>query len=623
MNELALAHTAWEENLAEAVSPATMPASLPATEVELLRKGIELHRVKDLSAAKEIYLELLRRNAANADPWHLLGLVCLQKGEPEAAIPLIAQAIEIDSSVALYFCNLAYALTNTNKLRDAEAVLRHAIALDPKFAAAHHNLGCTLARFEHSTEALKCYERALELQPDYADAQFGIGVLHEAQGHYDTATSWFERTKASDSYHSPARFHLAHMRLLKGRIQDALEEYRAFKQAERARDPTLTGTEERLLPLMFVQAWCERSQNPFLPIESQSRQVIQGPVFHNSGLPALPPAASDVPLRYLAQIRDVSVIGWSDVLVANEGACALYDLAASNHDDELECEHPPAVIVSPRHAILEWRDGERLEAQKGIVLVGRGWDSYAHWVFDFLPKLGFLANYPGYEDWPVLVDEGLYSQQLEAVRLLAGPNHKVIGLKAHRSYRLDQVVVLSDFSAMRRQSYRPFTTPGANEAVISPLAVEFLREHVGRLYSTSTRAGKKFYVSRRHQTKFRRLENEHDVEALCVRRGFEVVYPEQLAFEEQVRLFSQAQVIVGPGGSNMVNTVFAPQGTKVLILACWSPRINYYFFANLAQQCNHQLAYVLGEATGRHSLGYQNDYVISLNELDSALMKLD
>ena len=622
MSEPNLARKGWEESLSPPAEPATMPSPV-AADAQLLRQAIGLHQAKQLSAAKEIYLELLRRDTANADPWHLLGLVCLQKGEAESAIPLIARAIEINSSIALYFCNLAYALTSTNKLHDAECLLRHAIALDPDFAAAHHNLGCTLARFERTEEALRCYERALELQPNYADAQFGIGALHQAQGRYDLATVWFERVKTSDSNHSAARFHLANMRLLKGRIQDALEEYRAFKQAERARDPTLTGTEERLLPVMSVQAWCDRSGDHFLPVAERSCQIIGAPVLHNADVPALPPAKAELAPRYLAQLRDVCVIGWSDVLVAKKGCCALYDLAVSNEDDRLECEHPPTVIVSPGHAIIEWRDGEPLGVENGILLVGRGWDSYAHWLFDFLPKLGFLAQRPSYENWPILVDDGLYDQQKEAVRLLVGPDREIVSLKAHRAYRLGQVVTMSDFSSMRQQSYRPFASPSGNEAAIAPPAVEFLRHRVGAQYESGIHARRRLYVSRKHQTKFRRLENEQDVETLCIRHGFEVVYPEQLRFAEQVRLFSQAQVIVGPGGSNMANTVFAPQGARVLILACRSPRINYYFFANLAQQCGHRLAYVLGHTTGRHSLGYQNDYAVSLAELDSALRQLD
>jgi capsular polysaccharide biosynthesis protein len=102
----------------------------------------------------------------------------------------------------------------------------------------------------------------------------------------------------------------------------------------------------------------------------------------------------------------------------------------------------------------------------------------------------------------------------------------------------------------------------------------------------------------------------------------EVVYPEQMSFAEQVRVFSEANVIVGPAGSNMINAVFAPAYARILILACWNPRINYYFFSNLAQLCGQRLSYVLGRVAGRHIYGYQNDYIIDLADVRSALRQI-
>jgi capsular polysaccharide biosynthesis protein len=102
-----------------------------------------------------------------------------------------------------------------------------------------------------------------------------------------------------------------------------------------------------------------------------------------------------------------------------------------------------------------------------------------------------------------------------------------------------------------------------------------------------------------------------------------VIYPEQLSFAEQVRLFSEASVLAGAGGSNMINCIFAPRGAQILLFTQWHPKINYYFFSHLAQLNGHCLEYVLGEVTRRHTFYYQNDFVVDLAKIEKALAALN
>lgn len=60
--------------------------------------------------------------------------------------------------------------------------------------------------------------------------------------------------------------------------------------------------------------------------------------------------------------------------------------------------------------------------------------------------------------------------------------------------------------------------------------------------------------------------NEQYFEDFFRKRGFKVVYPEQLAFEEQVSLVSGAKEVVGTGGTLLYLTFFCRPGTKVTIL---------------------------------------------------------
>ena len=81
----------------------------------------------------------------------------------------------------------------------------------------------------------------------------------------------------------------------------------------------------------------------------------------------------------------------------------------------------------------------------------------------------------------------------------------------------------------------------------------------------------KLYVSRRSITaklggRYRALLNEDELINALASRGYVVVEPELLTFEEQVLRFSQASAVVGLGGAAMFNTVFCAPGTKVVSL---------------------------------------------------------
>jgi capsular polysaccharide biosynthesis protein len=75
--------------------------------------------------------------------------------------------------------------------------------------------------------------------------------------------------------------------------------------------------------------------------------------------------------------------------------------------------------------------------------------------------------------------------------------------------------------------------------------------------------GRRLYVSRRSQH-MRVLVNEVALEAALVRRGFQIVRPEGMSVADQIRLFAEADVIVGPTGAGLTNALFAAPGCRVV-----------------------------------------------------------
>ncbi len=593
----------------------TPPATSPTSTLD---QGLRLHQSGRLTGARQTYLELLRTDPVNADAWHLLGVIALQLGEPGTAVSLIAKAIEFDAHQPVYFNNLGNALFEQRKLEDAAALYRHAIGLQPDYAEAIYNLGNTLQILEQYDAALNCYREAVGFKPNYTDALYSTARLYQARGDYTAAASWYRRLLKVDPDYSAANLHLGRLLFLDNRLQEAQQHYKRYKQAGIAATPQATTTDHLVLELSAVKNWCARSGSRYECVRPETEQEVAAPRFYDPPPAPVPASRGVLHELYLAQLSRASVIGWSDVVLAGDGSVALYDMATRNPDDAIEAEHRPAHYVSPTRVLLDGLRAGGTAFDRGVLIAGRGRDSYAHWLIDFLPRLWILNQFPEYDDWPLLIDAGLHSQQVESLQHLNHRRRPLVVLGSETRYEVEQLVLVSDLSCMRRQSFRPFARPSGHEVTVSPDALAYLRAAFA--IGAADRPGSRcLYVSRRRQTKFRRLQNEAELEQLFVSHGFEVVYPELLSHAEQVTLFSEARIIAGAAGSNMINTVFSPRGAKILMLAQWNAGLNYYFFPHLAALCGQQLTYVLGAVAQRHAYHYQHDFTVDPVRVTRAL----
>lgn len=592
--------------------------------VAIMAAGIDAHRRGALDEARKLYLQALERDPACADAWHLVGVLVQQMGDPQASIQFIARAIELSPKQAMYYSNLATALFNLRRVEEALDLYRQALALDPGFADAAYNMGNTLAWLERDDEAIQAYRQAITAQPALTRAHFGLGQLFFALNLEREAVTAYRRAVESDPRCSQAQFALGRSLLNLGDVDGSLTHYRSFKAAL-PESSLLKHSAAELLPLDSVEGYCRREGRSFVQIIPQRSFTIPAPCFDNP-MAELSARTGVLGSAYVANIGAVEVLGWHDVIVTRSPRTVLYDMPTRDPNRALECEHGVARYVTARHALLDGAKESEVSFDKGLMLAGRGWDSYAHWVIDFLPRISLFERFAEYRDWPLLVDAGLYPQQMEALRRLVGPQREIHQLAANTRYRVEELAVASDLSGMRMQSYRPRTLPDANGAVVAPEALSFLRERILGVVSPQEipAGGRRLYVSRRHQTAFRRLVNEPALEQVFVELGFEVIHPESLSFDDQVRLFSSAAVVAGAAGSNMINTVFCGRGTRILMLAMWHPRLNYHFFANIAQLLGHNLLYALGRIVARHNeYYYQSDFLVEPDDVRNALRLLD
>ncbi|HCI14196.1 MAG: hypothetical protein A2063_02480 [Gallionellales bacterium GWA2_60_142] len=93
---------------------------------ELLRHAATFHQAGQYVEAEELYLSILGAEPRHPDANHNLGLLALQLGQPERALPFLQTAWEADPSVGQYWLTLAECLLALGHFEDAQRLVDEA-----------------------------------------------------------------------------------------------------------------------------------------------------------------------------------------------------------------------------------------------------------------------------------------------------------------------------------------------------------------------------------------------------------------------------------------------------------------------------------------------------------------
>lgn len=132
--------------------------------------------------------------------------------------------------------------------------------------------------------------------------------------------------------------------------------------------------------------------------------------------------------------------------------------------------------------------------------------------------------------------------------------------------------------------YRPSFVNKDNQPSLHPSSIETYRT-IRDFYSNKkgfNTERRKIYVARFDAKNARHLVNEEMLAERLRIQGFDIITPGQLSYEEQVEVFSQADVVVGAHGAGLTNIVFCEPGALVVEIFP-----EYYFFDKKQAYRNH------------------------------------
>jgi hypothetical protein len=308
---------------------------------------------------------------------------------------------------------------------------------------------------------------------------------------------------------------------------------------------------------------------------------------------------SSVTLNSLPQVE---VIGGSEMLFTPEGT-VLYDELALGCSSRYGAKvfeiiphnyfHPYLPAATKEFLLcLFYREDNLKSIPRAISLLKDHSRNYYHWLLECLPRATLALRRHDWADAPLLIDADLPAQFIESLRLLSSARKHIA---IPRGLRVSvQELYFPSVMSPTHDYYG--SSPRAEDFLIAPEAVALLRESL--LPHVSTDASEQtqhlIYVARSGGS-HRSLLNESEVISALEKMGFTIVYPGNLSFAEQIVLFANAKIIVGPTGAAMANIVFANPECKIVVLAPVTRNANFYLFAQIAQYLNQEIIYVGGE----------------------------
>jgi tetratricopeptide (TPR) repeat protein len=178
----------------------TISSSLSQQQALTVEQAFELatqhQQNNNLPKAEQLIRQVLQHQPRHAPALHLLGIIAHQSNQPELAIKLIAEAIAINPTEALFHSNRGEMCRLLGRLDGAIDHGRQAIKLNPKSVTALSNLGIAYYDQGDLDEAEKYQNKAIVIDPNCQPALNNLGSIYRDKKDKDKAVQFYRQVIA-------------------------------------------------------------------------------------------------------------------------------------------------------------------------------------------------------------------------------------------------------------------------------------------------------------------------------------------------------------------------------------------------------------------------------------------
>ncbi len=314
---------------------------------------------------------------------------------------------------------------------------------------------------------------------------------------------------------------------------------------------------------------------------------------------------------YMTELNNVHMFGESEIIIAND--TILSDAFMYNQTEKRHIFNGGSLIKhkEDRYSMVAYKDSDTY-IENAISLLGWVPSNYFHFTLEIMPKLALIDKLEQYRSWPILVDQCVWDvPQLHALLdRLNIYHHKVILVKNRTKVTIGKLVYVS-YTMWLAHNFKEGAEIKPSDFLLSDYVVNNIRETVISNISYDPSKHRKIFLSRKNMSKSR-LVNSAEIEHIFQENGYEIVCPEDLSFEEEVRLFREADVVVGPTGAAFTNMIYCRPNTRINVIALESQHI--YYYPTLAHMAGVNFELLGAKLVQKGSAEYQDTFSLDISK---------
>jgi len=314
---------------------------------------------------------------------------------------------------------------------------------------------------------------------------------------------------------------------------------------------------------------------------------------------------------HVCELSDVELFGDKGIIVTDEGQFVLESVKGEYTYLENDLKSNPAQAVLsttgvPGHQTFgtDHLSGEEFVATSLVDHTGKA-NHYGHWLVEYLPMLFGLEQYEsetGTEPF-LIINADPPEWMIESLSLLGYDENRLIEWDGG-PLKIDNFVL-------------PTTGHITPSWEFSPKSRQWVGRKVRDWVDHTGGGGKRIFVSREGLDK-RSLRNLDQIRPVLDYFDIKVIDPRTMTFRDQVSLYANAELLIGPSGSGLHNMMF-PETTTVIEL--FHPEYVTTYNYRLAEAFEHEYRFILGNETNGDQRRPVKDrcFTVSPSTLKSAL----
>ncbi|MFT3858122.1 MAG: glycosyltransferase 61 family protein [Aquabacterium sp.] len=318
----------------------------------------------------------------------------------------------------------------------------------------------------------------------------------------------------------------------------------------------------------------------------------------------------------LYEVEDAVVAGHSSLLWQQQ-VCLHHDLLSMEKEKLREEDQGRVFVDVVRQRIHgPLKDEQPHELDAGAIFTDAMSFNYAHWLTEVLPRVALLSRLEKGQHLPFLVDDGLHPNMHRSLLAVVNPGQRIFFAPRDRQVKVRRSLVVG------AAGYIPYHHRGDRRSdhthgMFSSEALQILARRVRQRFGSDVLPRpRKIYVKRNSDR--RMMRGAELLEAALHRLGFVTIEPEKLSFDEQVRTFQSAEVVVGATGAALANILFCRAGTRAIVLMARHVDMPYQYWARIGACVGVEVASIICEPMSLQQ-GLHDDFKLSPTQLDELM----